>query len=68
MSSASEVEARLRERDQDRKAAVEKRRAKKEEGQRIEESSGYFAQQFAEKKAGNLGRGYDFGDFFNNIS
>ena len=48
----SNFEARLRERDEDRKAAAEKRRVHREEGQRVEESSGYVAQQFAQKKTG----------------
>lgn len=47
---ASKLKARLRERADDRKAALEKKRAVKEKGQRAEESHEYFTQHFAEKK------------------
>ena len=46
------IQARLRERQEDRKAASEKRKAEKEETQRVEESAGYFAHQFIDRKKG----------------
>ena len=48
----SSVPARLLERQEDRKAALEKRRAEKEQTQRVEESVDYLEQQFIEKKKG----------------
>ncbi len=48
----SSVQARLLERQEDRKAALEKRRAEKEQTQRVEESVDYLEQQFIEKKKG----------------
>ena len=47
---SSSIEARLRERDQARKAALEQQRLEKEGSRRKEETAGYFTQQFAAKK------------------
>ena len=46
------IQARLRERQEDRKAASEKRKAEREETQRVEESADYFAHQFIDRKKG----------------
>lgn len=46
------MEARLRERQEDRKAALEKRKTDREQTQRVEESADYFEHQFAEKRKG----------------
>lgn len=48
----SSVEARLKEREEARRAAAERRRAERESDRRPEETVGYFSQQFAAKKAG----------------
>ena len=48
----SSVEARLKEREEARRAAAERRRAERETDRRPEEAAGYFSQQFAAKKAG----------------
>ncbi len=48
----SSVQARLLERQEDRKAALEKRRAEREQTQRVEESVDYLEQKFIEKKKG----------------
>ena len=48
----SSVEARLKEREEARRAAAERRRAERESDRRPEEVAGYFSQQFAAKKAG----------------
>lgn len=51
MATQSSVESRLRQRDESRKAALEEKKAKREAGQRKEETSDYFIQQFARQKA-----------------
>ena len=48
----SSVEARLKEREEVRRAAAERRRAERESDRSPEEAAGYFSQQFAAKKAG----------------
>ena len=48
----SSVEARLKEREEARRAATERRRVERERDRRPEEAAGYFSQQFAAKKAG----------------
>ena len=52
MNMASSVEARLKEREEARRAAVQQRKAERAIGGRPEEAAGYFSQQFAAKKAG----------------
>ena len=48
----SSVEARLKEREEARRAAAERRRAERESDRRPEEAAGYFSQQFSAKKVG----------------
>ncbi len=48
------VQARLLERQEDRKTALEKRRTEREQAQRVEESADFFEHQFTEKKRGNI--------------
>lgn len=50
----SKIEARLREREEARKAAVAARRLEKEREARPEETAKYFSEQFTSKKAGKL--------------
>lgn len=52
MIMASNVEARLKEREEARRAAAQQRKAERASGGRPEEAAGYFSQQFAAKKAG----------------
>ena len=49
----SKIEARLRERDDARKAAVAARRLEKEKDSRAEETSQYFTEQFSLQKTGS---------------
>jgi len=49
---ATSVEARLKEREEARRAAAQQRKAERASGERPEEAAGYFSQQFAAKKAG----------------
>ena len=51
----SSVEARLKEREEARRAATERRRVERERDKRPEEAAGYFSKQFAAKKAGTPG-------------
>lgn len=48
----SSVEARLKEREEARRATAERRRAERESDRRPEEAAGYFSQQFVAKKTG----------------
>ena len=50
----SKIEARLKEREEARKAAVAARRLEKEREGRPEETAKYFGQQFTSKKAGTF--------------
>lgn len=54
MIMASNVEARLKQREEARRAAAQQRKAERASGERPEEAAGYFSQQFAAKKAGEL--------------